>query len=86
MKHEDSPALKYRSKSYPFGNKVPKTVQLTRFVRPDVCFSEKDWAVGGPGEIHPAWTNSHGAVSAIINGVALGLYPNEFEVKEWVNV
>jgi hypothetical protein len=35
---------------------------------------------------YPAWTNRHGAVSAILpNGDKLGLMPNEFEVVEFLS-
>ena len=36
-------------------------------------------------EIYFARTNKHGAVSAIMpNGKTLGLYPDEYEVVEWL--
>lgn len=95
MDIDHGPAVKHRvyghekpDCDYParFNDRVPKTVRTTRYVtadwpirlsKPD-CFAPK-------GDVFPAWTNSHGAVSAILpNGDKLGLYPSEFEVVEWL--
>lgn len=37
------------------------------------------------GEIYFAWTNAHGALSAVLPGGNLGLKPDEFEVVEWAD-
>ena len=46
-----------------------------------------DWPARGrpavAGEIYEAWTNSHGAVSAILPDGHLGVKPDEFEIVEW---
>lgn len=92
---DHGPAVKHRVKGhanpdfdYPerFGDRVPKLVRTTRRVTADwpICLSKPD-CVAPVGEVFPAWTNSHGAVSAILpNGEKLGLYPTEFEVVEWL--
>jgi hypothetical protein len=36
------------------------------------------------GMLYPAYTNSHGAVSAVMdNKQKLGVKPDEFEITEW---
>lgn len=36
------------------------------------------------GQVLPAWTNSHGAVTVVFaDGEKLGVKPNEFEVADW---
>jgi hypothetical protein len=71
-----------------FGDRVPKTVRTKRRVTADfpICLSKPD-CVAECDSVYPAWTNSHGAVSAILpNGEKLGLYPREFEVVEWLDL
>lgn len=86
----DCPALRVRhiAKGYPFGDKVPKTVRLTKFTMtdflPGIGFISAEPLVAHRGSILPAWTNSYGAVAAVYpNGKTLGLKPDEFEVVEW---
>ena len=83
--HRSSPALKERSKHYPkeFGDGVPRLVQVNRRVRSDVPFLDRVPMVARPRQVYLAWTNSHGAVSAILPGGRLGLMPHEFEVVTW---
>ena len=93
---DHGPAVNHRVKGhkdpdfdYParFGDKVPKTIRVLRRVTADwpISLSKPD-LVCPKGETFPAWTNSHGAVSAIMpNGERLGLYPSEFEVVEWLD-
>ena len=81
---------KDRSFNYPerFSGRVPKTIRTTRRVTPDfpICIVKPDCIASAETE-YPAWTNSHGAVCAILpNGEKLGLYPSEFEVVEWLNL
>lgn len=93
---DHGPAVTHRAKGhadpdfdYPerFGDRVPKLVRTTRRVAVDwpICLSKPD-CVAHAGDVFPAWTNSYGAVSAILpNGEKLGLYPSEFEVVEWLD-
>lgn len=84
MRFEDSPALHWRDpESYPFANKVPRFIKMLSRVRPDFVYQKRDAVTAESGSTYPAWTNSYGAVSAIINGVSLGLKPGEFEVISW---
>lgn len=82
----DCPALHTRARDYPFGGRVPKTVRLKTTVSSDwpVALAQ-GYALRAPqGLCYPAWTNSYGAVSAVLaDGSKLGLYPHEFEVVEW---
>lgn len=82
----DCPALHARGPGYPFGDRVPKTVRLKTTVSSDaiVAFAH-GYSLSTPKECcYPAWTNSYGAVSAVLaDGSKLGLYPREFEVVEW---
>jgi len=84
------PALTHRSEHYPvhFGGLVPKTVRTQRAVSEDFPFLSvargETPLMTCAGGCYPAWTNSYGAVSAVLpNGRALGLYPSEFEVVDW---
>lgn len=84
------PALTFRSKLYPaaFRDRVPKTVRTPRPVYADFGFIDRAQGLEPlatvPEGVYPAWTNSHGAVSAVFSdGRALGLKPGEFEVVEW---
>ena len=93
---DHGPAVTHRERGnanpdfdYPerFGGRVPKTVRTKRRVAADfpICLVKPD-CVAPRGDTFPAWTNSHGAVSAILpNGEKLGLYPSEFEVVEWLD-
>ena len=96
MKIDHGPAVTHRVKghknpdfNYPerFGDRVPKTVRTRRRVTADFPISlVKPECVAPSGQTFAAWTNSHGAVSAIMpNGERLGLYPSEFEVVEWLD-
>lgn len=90
-----SPALQWQSDrkgkfAYPanFRGRVPLKVTLAKTVKSDLM----QLGVGEPDTIalkdneYYAWTNSYGAVSAILpNGKHLGLYPQEFDVTAWHN-
>lgn len=86
----DCPALHKRSNSYPFGDRVPRTVRMFTTVTADPmpgiasALLQGDAPICPEGKIFPAWTNSHGAVAAVLpNGKRLGLRPAEFEVDTW---
>ncbi|RON88472.1 DUF4406 domain-containing protein [Pseudomonas fluorescens] len=86
----DCPALHKRSKSYPFGDRVPRTVKMFTTVTADPmpgvasALLQGDAPICREGEIFSVWTNSHGAVAAVLpNGKHLGLRPAEFEVDTW---
>ena len=88
----DCPALHNRSKNYPFGDRVPRTVRMFTTVTADPmpgvasALLQGDAPICREGEIFSVWTNSHGAVAAVLpNGKHLGLRPNEFEVETWHN-
>ena len=74
--------------NYPerFNDRVPKTIKM--LCRVTVEFPIRMSTPDSVAERHaeyPAWTNRHGAVSAILpNGDKLGLMPNEFEVVEFL--
>ena len=73
--------------NYPtrFEGRVPKTVLICGNVRSSMFIDPALHATFG--ETYPAWTNRHGAVSAILPcGNKLGLYPYEFEVVEWLDL
>lgn len=86
----DCPALHVRrvDKGYPFGDRVPKTIQLLRDVSTDVIpgggyITDRPLFADG-GKTYPAWTNKYGAVAAVFpDGRNLGVKPDEFEVVEW---
>lgn len=86
----DCPALHKRSNSYPFGDRVPRTVKMFTTVVADPmpgiasALLQGDGPICPEGQIFPAWTNSHGAVAAVLpDGKHLGLRPSEFEVDTW---
>ena len=84
----DCPALHARhvDKGYPFGDRVPKTIRMTRPAATDFPFLLKQdpVLVATTGQRFPAWTNSYGAVAAVFpDGKKLGVKPDEFEVVEW---
>lgn len=82
----DCPALHKRSASYPYGDRVPRTVRMlvtaTADRIPGVELSHYPEAKAG--QTYRVWTNSHGAVVAVMeDGNRLGLRPAEFEVASW---
>ncbi|MGC3891247.1 hypothetical protein [Pseudomonas urmiensis] len=86
----DCPALHKRSSSYPFGDRVPRTVRMLKTVTADpmpgigFAYIKGKAPVAMAGQTYPVWTNSHGAVTAIVeDGIRLGLRPAEFEVETW---
>jgi hypothetical protein len=86
----DCPALHKRSKSYPFGDRVPRTVKMFTPVVADPmpgiasALLQGDGPICPEGKIFTVWTNSHGAVAAVLpDGRRLGLRPSEFEVDTW---
>ena len=77
----DCPALSCRwtDKGYPFGNRIPLTIKLTCRVRPDLPLGRD--IEGNEGETFPAWTNSYGAVSALMpDGKLLGVNPTNLQL------
>jgi hypothetical protein len=84
----DCPALHERhiDKGYPFGDRVPSKIRMLRTVTSDVPFQrEGDVLVAVGSTVHNAWTNSYGAVAAVLpDGRKLGVKPGEFEVVEWL--
>ncbi|QXE10700.1 DUF4406 domain-containing protein [Pseudomonas sp. AN-B15] len=84
----DCPALHERSTSYPFGDRVPRTVRMLKAVTadpmPDYVYVNGDLPVANVGQSYVAWTNIYGAVAAVMpDGKRLGLRPTEFEVDTW---
>ncbi|MBT9268535.1 DUF4406 domain-containing protein [Pseudomonas sp. MG-9] len=86
----DCPALHKRSKSYPFGERVPCTVRMVKSVTADpmpgigLAYIKGAVPVANQDDIYHVWTNSHGAVAAVMpDGRHLGLRPGEFEVHTW---
>lgn len=88
--HIDCPALRKRSSSYPFGDRVPRAVRMLTTVTADpmpgigLAYIKGDAPVAKAGQSYLVWTNSHGAVAAVMpDGSHLGLRPAEFEVDAW---
>ncbi|MEE6442787.1 MULTISPECIES: hypothetical protein [Pseudomonas] len=86
----DCPALHKRSSCYPFGDRVPRTVRMLKTVTADpmpgigLAYIKGDAPVAKAGQTYPVWTNSHGAVTAVMeDGTRLGIRPAEFEVDSW---
>jgi hypothetical protein len=86
----DCPALHKRSKNYPFGDRVPRTVRMVTSVTADpmpgigLAYIKGAVPVANQDDIYHVWTNSHGAVAAVMpDGRHLGLRPGEFEVHTW---
>lgn len=95
---DHGPAVKERASGYTgdkasfnyperFKGLVPRTIRLLRTVTDDILMKEpEDRLQADRDNVYPAWTNEHGAVSAILpNGEKLGLYPHEFEVDSWLH-
>jgi hypothetical protein len=89
----DCPALHKRSNSYPFGDRVPRTVRMLKTVTADPmscighAYIKGDVPLATAGQSYLVWTNSHGAVAAVMpNGKHLGLRPAEFEVDCWHDI
>lgn len=86
----DCPALHKRSESYPYGDRVPRTVRMLKTVTPDLmpgiglAYIKGNAPIAKNGQSYQVWTNSHGAVAAVMpDGQRLGLRPTEFEVDSW---
>ncbi|MGY2167621.1 hypothetical protein [Pseudomonas gingeri] len=86
----DYPALHKRSNGYPFGDRVPRTVRMLKTVTPDpmpgigLAYIKGSVPIANAGQSYHVWTNSHGAVSAVMpDGERLGLRPAEFGVDTW---
>lgn len=81
------PALKFLSDDYPkrFDRRVPKVIRMKRTVCSDLPWlMECKNVIAEIAMLYPAWTNSHGAVAAVLdNGTRLGVKPDEFEVVEF---
>ena len=89
----DCPALHKRSKSYPFGDRVPCTVRMVESVIADpmpgigLAYIEGDVPVANQNDIYHVWTNSHGAVASVMpDGRHLGLRPGKYEVHTWLEL
>lgn len=85
----DCPAMRLQSKDYParFMGRVPKTIRMRRTVQADWplrALPEYQSLIAEHGMSYPAYTNSHGAVCAVLDdGRKLGVKPDEFEITEW---
>ncbi|MBX8557026.1 hypothetical protein K5D56_26145 [Pseudomonas cichorii] len=86
----DCPALHSRSNGYPFGDRVLRTVRMVKTVTADpmpvlgYSYIKDAIPTAVISQTFPAWTNKHGAVSAVMpDGKRLGLKPGEFEVDTW---
>lgn len=81
----DCPAMRQRLKGYPYGNRVPSKIRMLKTVKTDfpLRLDPKMVKVAVEGSTWDAWTNSYGAVSAVMPEGKLGLKPSEFEVVEW---
>lgn len=85
------PALDTKSLDYPvrFGGKTPKIIRMLQCVEPDRIpglgmLPDCRGMIAEFQCLYPAWTNSYGAVSAILDdGRKLGVRPDEFEVVEY---
>jgi hypothetical protein len=79
--------VRRHDKGYPFGDRYPIAIRMKRSARSDtLCGIEiaQPPLLANAGAVYPAWTNSYGAVCAILaDGKKLGLYPDEFDVVEW---
>lgn len=68
----DCPALHKRSNSYPFGERVPRSVRMLKTVTADpipgigLGYIKGDVPIAQEGQVLPVWTNSHGAVAAVM--------------------
>lgn len=81
----DCPALHELKEGCPirFARRVPKKIIMLETVRADFPFCGKTLKarIGG---IYYCWTNSYGAVSAVLDdGQRLGVKPDEFQVEAW---
>ena len=78
------PAREFQAADYPpeYRGRVPRTVRMLRTVHSDLPWPMERGPVAVKGREYRAWTNSHGAVSAWVDGELLGLKPGEFEVSE----
>jgi hypothetical protein len=83
-----SPALRIRKPGYParFNGQVPRLIRTRRTIRPDFPFLASPGCVAREANVYLAWTNSQGAVAAVIPGGNLGLKPDEFDVVEWAEL
>ncbi|WP_233456901.1 hypothetical protein [Pseudomonas monteilii] len=82
----DCPAFHKRFGGYPYGDRVPRTVRMLVTVTSDRIpgVDPAHTPEARAGQTYPAWTNSHGAVVAVMDdGARLGLRPAEFEVDSW---
>lgn len=86
----DCPAMHSQSEDYPtrFMGRVPKTIRMRRAVQADEPMRSlsEEWrgVIAEHGMLYPAYTNSHGAVSAVLDdGKKLGVKPDEFEIVTW---
>ena len=90
--HDDikdlGPAARYQSKYYPltWNGKVPLLIRMTRTVHSDLWMIDEFPLVARAGQEYRAYTNSHGAISAWVDGQQLGVKPDEFEVTQWAIV
>ena len=82
-----SPALEKKFVGYPFGSKVPAKIKMLRTVKSTPSMFPAPGEVvrlAVAGSVLPVYTNSYGAVSAILSdNIRLGVRPGDFEVVEW---
>jgi hypothetical protein len=82
----DCPAFHKRFAGYPYGDRVPCTVRMLVTVTADRIpgVELSHYPEVKEGHTYPVWTNSLGAVCAVMDdGARLGLRPAEFEVVTW---
>ncbi|MCE5976675.1 hypothetical protein LVS58_07020 [Pseudomonas sp. JR33AA] len=61
-----------------------KTVNADPMPGIGLSYIKGDAPVAKSGQTYPVWTNSHGAVTAVMeDGTRLGLRPAEFEIESW---
>ncbi len=83
-----SPALRIRKLGYParFEGRVPRLVRTRQVIRSDIPSLAPPACVARPENVYLAWTNSYGAVAAVLSDGKLGLKPDEFDVIEWADL
>ena len=85
MEKIDCPALRVKTDTYPFGNKVPARIKMLATVEPSKSPMLRYTCIKAiKDEVYNCWTNSHGAVCVVFeNGQKLGVKRHQFEVVEW---